>query len=148
MKEFFRCILIVPFEDRYWLSYIMGIFAWIVSLAIVGLLLLLSIWLIDSSFLPVKQKEGVVTNKYYVPAHSSTTYVQSGNVFIPITTYYNEEYKIEVTIDELTDNVSLKQIYWNQINVEDKLYCEYTSGRLCKTIYIKNVYTTKSKIKQ
>ena len=110
----------------------------ILTILIVGGLLWLSVWLIDSSFLTLKEKEGVVTEHYYVPAHTRTTYVMSGKVIIPITNYINDSYEITVEIDGLTDNVCLDKSNWNEIKVGDRFCFNYTNGRICKKLYIKS----------
>jgi hypothetical protein len=84
MKEFFKMALIEPFQDNGWLWYTIGILMWLLFLFIVGLLLWLSVYLIDSSFLPIKEKGGIVTNKYIVPAHTTITLVSNGKTSTPI----------------------------------------------------------------
>lgn len=138
MKEFFKMCLIEPFEDNDWIGYILGGVMWLIALAITAGLIWLNVWLIDSSFLPLKQKEGVVTDKYYVPAHTTTTYVMSGKVMIPITNYISESYDITIEIDGITDDVGLCNSYWNTVQIGDKLCCEYTNGRILKSLYIKS----------
>ncbi len=92
MKDFLKYMLIEPFTEGDWIGYILGGLMWILTIAIVGGLLWLSIWLIDSSFLPLKEKQGIVTEHYYVPAYTTTTYVMSGKVMIPITNYIYDSY--------------------------------------------------------
>lgn len=138
MKEFLKDMLIEPFTEGDWIGYILGGVMWILTIVIVGGLLWLSVWLIESSFLPLKTKEGVVTDKYYIPAHTTTTYVMSGKVIIPITNYISESYEIDIEIDGLTDDVGLCNSYWNTVKIGDKLCCEYTNGRILKSLYIKS----------
>ena len=138
MKEFLKDMLIEPFTEGDWLGYILGGLMWILTIAIVGGLLWLSVWLIDSSFLPIKEKEGTITNKYIIPAHTTTTYIMSGKVMIPITSYISTSYDVEITIDGITDDVCLNQGYWNTVEVGQKLCCQYTNGRILKSLYIKS----------
>ena len=56
MKEFLKDMLIEPFTEGDWIGYILGGLMWILTITIVGGLLWLSVWLIDSSFLPLKEK--------------------------------------------------------------------------------------------
>ena len=111
---------------------------WILTTTIVGGFIWLCGWLIDSSFLSLKEKEGVVTEHYYIPAHTTTTYMMSGKTMIPITNYIDDRYEIIVEIDGLTDKVCLYQSNWNKIKVGDKICFSYTNGRICKTLYIKS----------
>ena len=115
-----------------------GTIMWILTTVIVGGFIWLCGWLIDSSFLPLKEKEGIVTEHYYIPAHTTTTYMMSGKVMIPITNYIDDSYEIIVEIDGLTDKVYLYQSNWNEIKVGDKFCFSYTNGRICKTLYIKS----------
>jgi len=134
MKEFLKDMLIEPFTDNDWMNCILGGLMWILIIAIVGGLL----WLIDSSFLPLKEKEGVITEHYYVPAHTTTTYVISGKLMIPTTNYIDNSYEITVEIDGLTDNVCLYQSNWSEIKIGDKICFNCTNGRISKTLYIKS----------
>jgi hypothetical protein len=138
MKDFLRTMLIEPFKDRDWIGGILGVLMWFIFLLFTGLLLWGMLWLIDSSYLPIKQKEGVVTNKSYSPAYTTTNMIMVGKVMIPTTQYHDEEYDIEITIDGLTDNVSLYQDYWNTVKVGDKWCCKYTNGRILNSLYIKS----------
>ena len=139
MKEFLYDMLIKPFSDNDWLGYIFGGLMWILSLAIIGGFLWLSVWLIDSSFMPIKEKDGIVTNKYIIPAHVTTTYVMSGKVMIPITTYHNTSYNIEITIDNLEDDVCIYEGYYDVVLIGQKIHCKYTNGRIKKSLYIKSL---------
>lgn len=120
MREFLRDMLIEPFTDGDWIGYVLGGIVWFITIVIVSGLLWLSGWLIDSSFLPIKEKNGIVTEKHYVPAHTTTTFVMSGKVMIPIINYIDDSYDIIVEINGLTDNVSLYQNDWNEINIGDE----------------------------
>ena len=138
MKDFLKYMLVEPFTEGGWINYISGTLMWILTTAIVGGFIWLCGWLIDSSFLPLKEKEGVVTEHYYIPAHTTTTYMMSGKTMIPITNYIDDSYGIIVEIDGLTDKVCLYQSNWNKIKVGDKICFSYTNGRIYKTLYIKS----------
>jgi len=138
MKDFLKYMLIEPFTERGWINYMGGTIMWILTTVIVGGFIWLCGWLIDSSFLPLKEKEGIVTEHYYIPAHTTTTYMMSGKTMIPITNYIDDRYEIIVEIDGLTDKVCLYQSNWNKIKVGDKICFSYTNGRIFKTLYIKS----------
>lgn len=136
MKDFFKDMLIEPFEYRDWGNYVLGGIMWLVTLSVATLFIWFSVWLVDSSFLPIKEKEGIVIDKYYVHSYYSTTYVMTNNMMMPITTYYPEQYKICVKIDGLTDNVSLRHSYWDNVFIGQKLCCKYTNGRILNSMYV------------
>lgn len=136
MKDFFKEMLIETFEDG---EYFLGILMWLLSLIVFGLIAWLFGWLIDSTYLPIKEDTGLITNKYIRPAHYVTTYVQSGNVLVPITNYYDESYYITIQIEEMTDDVSIYGSSYNSVEIGQKLNCKYTNGRLFKTMYIQSI---------
>lgn len=138
MREFLNDILIEPFRENEWFGLIMGIFMWILSIAIVGGGLCLIIWLIDSSNLSIKQKEGVIVEHYYIPEHTTTTYIMNGKIYIPVTNYIPAYYGITIEIDGLKDNVTLNKDFWRGVSIGDRICCQYTNGRLFKTLYIKS----------
>jgi hypothetical protein len=125
MKENLKYMLIEPFtDDGDWAGYTLGVLIWILTIAIVGLLLWLSVWLVDSSFLPIKERQGTITNKY--------------EGMILRNNYHHTSYKAEVTIDGIEFDVCLSQDYWDTIEVGQKLCCRYTNGRIMKSLYIKS----------
>jgi hypothetical protein len=126
MKENLKYMLIEPFTDGDWAGYVLGVLIWILTIAIVGLLLWLSVWLVDSSFLPIKEKQGTITDK------------RKGIVIV--NNYCHTSYEIEITIDGVQYDGCLNQDYWNSVEVGQKLYCRYTNGRIIKSLYIKSFY--------
>lgn len=138
MKGFLYDILIEPFNDAGLMGVIIGVLLWIVIIALVLSISYFALWIIDSSFLPIKEEVGVVTNCYIFPAYTQTTFVTIGSVVSPITTYISESYEVTIEINGLSDNVSLSQSDWLKIKVGDKFLCQYTSGRVLDTIYIKS----------
>ncbi len=137
MIEFLREMLIEPFEDG---EYLIGIISWIIFILLVGLLSVLLLWLVDSSFMPIKEGQGIIIGKYIDPAHYYTTYTQCGKTSIPITHYVPESYHINVKINSLQDDVSITQGYYsNGANIGDTLQCKYTNGRIMESLYIKEI---------
>ncbi len=138
MKEFLKEVFIEPFTDN-WVGYVIGSICWMLSIFLLIVFISLIVWLIDSSFLPMKQKEGVVINKTYTPAHMNTSVISTGKAVIPITTYISDSYEITIQIDGITDNISLCHGDWNKIKVGEKLLCKYTNGRILKSLYINSL---------
>lgn len=133
MKDFFKEMLIETFQDG---EYFIGILMWTLSLIVFGLISWLFLWLIDSTYLPIKEKEGVITDKYINPVHYSRTYIKSGNVMMPINTFHSESYNLEVEIDNMEDDISICLSDYNSKEIGDKIQCKYSNGRIFKTIYI------------
>ena len=138
MKEFFKMALIEPFQDNDWLSYTIGILMWILFLFIACLLLWLSVYLIDSSFLPIKEKDGIVANKYIVPAHTTITFVSNGKTSTPIIIYHPTTWNLSISIDGIYDDVSVNEGYYDYIPIGKVLHCKYTNGRILNSLYIKD----------
>lgn len=138
MKDILEDILIKPFtdSDRDWGDKFFGTILWLLTLIIIGVMLWIFGWIFDSSFLPTKQKQGIVTNHYYVPAHTVHGFHKVGKILSPYTIYIHDSYEVTIEIDGLTDNVSLKKCYWDKVKIGDNLCCECTNGRLLNTLYI------------
>lgn len=139
MKEFFKMLLIEPFQDNDWLGYIMGILLWIITLVIVIGLFWFTVWIVDSSFLPIKQGIGIVTNKYIIPAHTTTNYIMTGKVLIPIISYHSVSYNVDVSINDLIDDISMCEYDWSILSIDQKVTCKYTNGRILNSLYIQEI---------
>lgn len=96
-------------------------------------------WIYDSSFLPEKQTHGVITDKKWSDGYYQTTYIySSNNTMIPMMTYIDPSYYIYITIDGLVDDVSINKRSWIYLEVGDSLCCNYTNGRIWKSMYVKS----------
>jgi len=138
MKKFLKEMLFDTFSEGNLIGYIFGILAWISTITITVGFILITVWLIDSSFLPLKQKEGVVVKHCHIPAYTTTSYIMNEGILTPITSYIDDSFEITIEIDGLTDNVCLVKDTWSTIKVGDKFCFKYTKGRICKTLYIKS----------
>jgi len=134
--DFLKFMLVEPFINGDFVYYIIGIMAWFLFLLLVALILGFLVYLIDSLFLPVKQDEGVVTDKYIKPPHTSSSFIVVGSVLVPTRHHHPKEYVIEITIGEFTDTFYLEGEDWVKMKVGEKLICEYSNGRLINGIHI------------
>lgn len=133
--DFFKEWLIEPFQD----SWILGILFWLISIAVTGLVLWFFIWLIDSSFLDEKKGIGKICNKRFEPAHYVTTYVQSGKVFLPITSFIDDQFILYISVNGVSDDVGVYQDFYNKSSIGENLNVSYTEGRILSSIYIKEI---------
>ena len=115
---------------------------WLIVLFILSIFLYFMVWIVDSSFLHIKQKEGIITYKEIIPAHTTTTFTHVGKVTIPQTHYNPTAYEIEIAIDNLSNVFEVSYEDYNNIDINQKVYCEYTNGRILHSLYIKT-YTIK-----
>lgn len=149
MKRFLYFVFIEQFTGGVWFEYIIGVFMWIFTIGYISLTSWLFLWLADSSFLPVRNGNGTISDKCYIADHSFTTndtckqclhrYVMSGKLLMPINTYHNESYKIEIEIKGLKGEVYVSSHYFDSVEIGQKLCCTYTMGRILNTIYIKSL---------
>lgn len=140
MKEFLREVLIEPFENGFdWICYFVGIFSWMVTIFFVGCLLWFFVWFADSRFLQTQKDNGIVTEHYIIPGHYTTTYMMAGKVAIPIETYIETKFMVEIKINNQTDEISLCKTDWERISAVEWIRCEYTLGRIYNTLRIQSI---------
>ncbi len=139
MKEFLYDILIDPFRERDLLSLFMGLFIWCMFLLSLFFIVMVSIYFIDSSYLPTKKGDGVVIKKRIVDDYSTTTYVMSGKMLLPITTHHEETYQLKIIVDGLINTISVPIDVWDKSVVGEVKCCEYSIGRVSETLYIKSI---------
>lgn len=146
MRDFLRFMLIEPFteNDMGWVWYILGVIMWIIVVGSVVGLAWLFVWLADSSFLPIKEKDGIIVNKYIVPAHTTTSYYYVNKMMLPTTQYYPTAYEVVIRVDSLTDDLSIPQDFWTVLETSQRVHCHYTNGRILNSLYIKSFKTSKS----
>lgn len=138
MKEFLYDMLIEPFNDNDFIGCLMGVLAWIIFLTLSFFLFIFLYWIIDSSFMPIQEKDGVVVGTKYSPAYDSTTYTKVGDVMVPNTVHYDESFYVVIEIDGLKDDVQVYEGYYNNVQKGTKVHCKYTNGRIGDNIYIKS----------
>jgi len=131
-------MLIGTFKDG---DYAIGIMMWLLFLVMLGTLLSIIIWAVDSWFMPTFEGQGVIVDKSITPAHSTTNIVKVGNSNIPITTHHKEAYYLDVKIDGRQDSVGVKKKFYKKAQIGDMLRCKYSYGRLFTTsLYIDEIY--------
>jgi hypothetical protein len=121
------------------LGWLMGTVIWLTTLIVLCLLVWGVFYVIDSSWLPTYTQIGEVIGNGYSPEHYTTTYVMSGKIMVPITNYIPESWSITISIDGLTDVVSVSEYNYNIIKIGQKLECDYVTGRISNDIYINSI---------
>ena len=138
IDSFFYDMFIEPFTDGFWMA-LMGTLMWLWALVVVGLILWGFLYLIDSVGLKEKQGKGIIIEKWFEPAHTTTSHVMVGMIMVPRTHFYDDVWKAKIRINNITDNVCFYESDWNTLNINQKVNCTYTNGRICNSLYIKNV---------
>lgn len=138
MKDFIYEYFVEPLEDR---EYGIAAIVYFITILLVSCFLWLSLWLIDSMYIPEQHGEGRVIEMYY-----RAPYIQYTNIYVNNTTQLiphtmPETFNIVIAIDGNVDVVRTYESDYNQTHIGDKLMCTYTEGRLFNTIYISNFYT-------
>jgi len=131
-------MLIEPFRDGFW-GVVMGLLCWAVTIVVSTMIIGGALWLVDSSFLAVKQSNGLVSKKYIIPEHTSLQPMLVGKVTVLIPIHHDTSYQICVTVNGLTDNVGLSIIQWDRISIGQTVSCSYTQGRIMNTLYVKSI---------
>lgn len=68
------------------------------------------------------KKEGIIINKYYKGPYTTTTYVMSGKVMIPITNYHSESWNFELQKEVNGKNKNIT------VEVTENMYNKYNIG--------------------
>jgi hypothetical protein len=137
MKEFLRDMFLEPFTEGV-VGYILGLFAWIISLLLLIGLIWLFIWLIDSSFLKQQNGKGFIVEKNYIPAHTQTRFIYAGKAIVPITDYIDDSYGLTIKINGLCGYIYVTKDTFHKLNIGDSCCLKYTNGRILNRIYIKD----------
>lgn len=106
-------------------------FAALIALFIIGLVGLLSFFLIDSvSITSTKTVVTVVEAKQVVPAHTTTTMVMIGKILHPIITHHPESYYLHFKIDDEELDSGVEKEFFDTVDVGERIEVDYGFGRL------------------
>jgi len=134
MKEIF----IEPFFDG-WQGIIIGILIWILAAFLFILISYGIYYLIDSSNLELKNGVGLITNKFFTPYHTTTTYIMSGKVLVPIVYNYPDTYELLIKINGMSDLIEVSHEQYLSLGINDKVECIYKLGKLSDSLYIESI---------
>lgn len=129
---------IEPFTEGFW-GCMIALFVWIISLFIAALILVGTLYLIDSVGLEEKKGNGVIVSKHFTPAHTYYTTVIVNKTPIMQSHFVADSWQVTVKINGMTDSISIDKYFWESLHEKDNVKCIYTEGRIQKTIYIKGI---------
>lgn len=138
LKDFYGDMLIGPFQEEGILWPIFGVVLWGIVIFLVVLVFSLFVWIIDSSFLPTKSAHGTIVEKYVIPSHTTIIFNKIGDTHIPQTIYHPTQYIVRIGVNGLTGDISIPATRYDNIIVGRSVWCEYASGRILPSIYIKS----------
>ncbi len=103
----------------------------LLMILVAGLLGWLIFILVNSvGITPTKTAITVVESKQVVPAHTTTMFVMSGKVMVPITTYHPESYKLHFKIDVKDLESTVEKEFFDSVKTDEKIEVDYGFGRL------------------
>ncbi len=109
---------------------------------IVGVVVLaLLFWLVDSRFLPHSEGSGVIIEKEFTPAHTTTTLTYNATLKMstPSTIYHPDEWSLLIKIGQEDSWISVSEQYYNRHETGDVISLTYSRGRFSHGVYIKTV---------
>ncbi|WP_077920441.1 hypothetical protein [Spirosoma sp. 209] len=139
MKDFLYDILIRPFLNGDSFGYFLGVCMWICVLLMLGLLLIGVLYVADNVGMPVKEGKGVVIGKRIAPAHTTTTWVMSGKVLVPVITRHPTVWYLDIQVDAQTDEMHVSEARYNKTPIGKTVQCKYVLGRLSEDLYIREI---------
>lgn len=138
MKEFLYEMLIEPFE-RWSYEIFLGIICWFLAISLIVGSIIFIVWGVDSSFLQDKNGIGIIVGKRFIPAHTTISIVSTGKTTISIPIFHPDSYRINIQVDGLNDEVAVSKYYYDDLEMNEKVNCVYTNGRIMDSMYIKEV---------
>jgi hypothetical protein len=144
MSEFLEMsknMLIEPFADGL-LGIFVGVLSWVVFLAIIVFIGYGVLYLGNTAFMQKLDGYGTVTEKVFIPEHYTTTTEYNVALKIPmvVTHHYDDEWRMSISIDNLSDDVSVSEEFYNKTKINSRIRVKYTEGRLWQSINIKEIY--------
>jgi len=116
-------------------------FLWLVMLIVVVLILWGIYYLVDSVGRPKHEGYGNISGFGHSEAYTSTTYVKSGDIMIPITTYHPESWSVFIKVGDKEGSIGISESFYNYAKSNDRVYVTYTLGRISGKLYIKDFST-------
>jgi hypothetical protein len=94
---------------------------------------------IDAWFLPNLNGEGIVTDKKFTPAHTTTTLVYNAatKTSLPQVTYHDDCWEVTFKVNKMNDTVEVTKEQFNKLSNGDIAKLTYSYGRISSDLYIK-----------
>lgn len=124
--------------DGFW-DGVIRVILWVCFLGITFLILWGIFSLLDSCGRPEKEGYGEIIGKYYHEPYTTTTFIKSGDVNVPITTFHPERWSVDITVDGSTDGIDVSESYYNSATDNQQVYVSYVRGRISNKLYIKSI---------
>lgn len=137
MNEIIK-MLTEPIENNF-MGWFLIVLLWLLLVLLVGIIIYGILSAINYWFLPLKEGYGKIISMHFEPAHYSTILVYNAatKTSMPMTTWHPNAWKLTIEIDGLEDDFYLTKEGYVKHKIGEKIYVEYTNGRLWKSVDIK-----------
>jgi len=141
MKDFFIEMYIEPLSEGF-SGIMLALFMWVISLFLTMLLMWGSLYLVDSVGLDIQYGRGEVTEREFIPAHTTTTMVYNAatKTSIPQVNHYPDAWYLTIKVNKVGLSDTVEVTYESFINQHkgDDLEITYSNGRIWDSVYIKS----------
>jgi hypothetical protein len=127
-------LFIDPFSEGI-KGILLGIFIWLLSITFVFIIVGSVLYLIDCAIGTKKQGVGIIVDRNFDPAH--TTHHHSGKHHH--TTHYPDRWYVSIKVEDLSDQIQVNELYYNESWVGDSVNIKYTKGKIFDAIYIDEI---------
>lgn len=122
-----------------WLGAFMLLLIIILIVIVLGLILWFLHWAVDSWFQPQYDGTGTVIEKSFTPAHTTTTFIMSRNVMIPITDFIPDTWTLYLIAEDRIGSIDVTHEFYNSTKQGQELRIRYRCGRLSKSLYVDDI---------
>ena len=128
-----------PFLDGSLEGKIIGLLVWAITLFVAGLILYGGYYLVDSVGAQEYTDRGVIIDKSYSPAYTTTSMIMVGKTYIPQTIHHPESWDLKIKVNKDYDTISVSRSYYEKSKINQTVWVKYSRGRFSKGIYIKEI---------
>ena len=140
MRSIFSFFYETFFEDSSFFGKLLGFVCAVLLVIVIVILMYLVYLLIDQSGSKVCQDKGIVYYGEFVPEHTTTTFVSTGKVTVPVIIRHYDTWYLDVSVTDGSARVAVAEDFYNSTNINDSVMIEYTHGVLTKgNLYIKYI---------
>lgn len=115
----------------------------VLGVAVAGLIILLVAGVLyqaaDSWSQPLEQGYGLIVGKDFVPAHTTTSLILVGKIFVPVTNYHPDNWEVSVGVDDQQDSISVTEEFYESVSNGDRVKVEFVHGRYSGDLYLKDI---------
>ena len=96
-------------------------------------------WAVDSWFQDEQEGTGTVICKYFTPAHTTMTWISTGNSGFPIYNSIPDTWDVVFFVDGKQGSISVTQDFYNQTAENDRYRIKFREGRISDKLYVDDI---------